>query len=493
MTNFISVAIPYVNSDPHLGYVFELVETDIFARAMRMSGKTVKFVGGTDEYSLKNVLAAEQSGTPIEQFIEQKAARFQQLSTPLDLSFDDYVRTSTDSRHRPAVEALWKLCDAAGDLYKKEYSGRYCAGCERYYAAEELLPDGTCAEHNAPVELISETNWFFRLSRYQQLLIDLIEGGQVAVEPQTFCNEVLSFLKSSLEDLSLSRSAQRAHGWGIPVPGDPEQVIYVWFDALTNYISSLGFVGDQAKQPDFETFWTEADSRTHCVGKGITRFHAVYWPAFLMSAGQLPPSRIQVHAYLTSNGQKLSKSAGNAVDPLSVVDQYGIDALRWWFAREVSPIADTDCTVNRMIERANIELANGIGNAVNRIATLATRYLNGRLQIDSSNCITGCENLSQQVLSDLCDYDRRAATDRIVTAIAALNTYLASEAPWLLARQSEWESFTDVLSRSTSTAIQIGQALEPIVPRLSKRIRHSLTPVDGQIPPPKPTFPRLKP
>ena len=287
MTTYITVAIPYVNADPHIGYAYELIEADLAARARRALGEPVRFLGGTDEYSLKNVLAAEVAGDTTQAFVDRHADRFEALAGSLDISFDDFIRTSRDPRHRPAVERLWRACAHRGDLYERPYTGSYCVGCEQFYDPADLV-DGGCAEHGQVIETVTETNWFFRLSDYADQLIELIATNTLRITPEPFRAEVLSFVRRGLDDISVSRSIERAHGWGIAVPDDPTQVIYVWFDALTNYISALdyGIQGDLYQQ-----WWRNADERIHVVGKGITRFHAVFWPAFLLSAGEPIPTR----------------------------------------------------------------------------------------------------------------------------------------------------------------------------------------------------------
>ncbi|MBA3268842.1 MAG: methionine--tRNA ligase, partial [Acidimicrobiia bacterium] len=319
-TNFLTVAIPYVNAEPHLGYAYELVLADIHARASRLDGAATWFLGGTDDYSLKNVLAAEDAGVPVREFVDAHAKRFEALRGPLDLSFDDFIRTSVDPRHIPAVRRLWATAAENGDLYKQPYSGDYCVGCERFYAPDEL-DDDRCPEHLRPVERVEEENWFFRLSRYQDQLIDIIDSDSLRITPAPFRNEVLAFLQSGLDDISVSRSNERARGWGVPVPDDPSQVIYVWFGALTNYISSLDY-GTSA-DGQYRRWWNEADERCHVIGKGILRFHAVYWPAFLLAAGEPLPTHIRVHPYLTLGQLKLSKSTGTSVDPSHIASTYG--------------------------------------------------------------------------------------------------------------------------------------------------------------------------
>lgn len=308
---YITTAIPYVNSKPHLGFAMELVQTDVMARHWRHRGHEVRFLSGTDDNSLKNAIAAEAEGVPTHELVDRNAAAFHGLRDPLQLSFDDFIRTSSDPRHKVGVDRLWKATDACGDLYRKDFEGLYCVGCEQFYSESELV-NGLCPEHLTAPELVSEENWFFKLSRYEDQLRELIESGRLRIEPESRRNEVLSFIKGGLQDFSISRSTERARGWGIEVPGDPSQVVYVWWDALGNYITALDYGTDGE---NYHHWWTNADERAHVIGKGIVRFHAVYWPAMLLSAGQPLPTTIFVHDYLTVEGRKLGKSLGNAIDP----------------------------------------------------------------------------------------------------------------------------------------------------------------------------------
>jgi methionyl-tRNA synthetase len=370
---YITVAIPYVNARPHVGYALELVQADVLARHLRACGDDVRFLGGTDDHALKNVLGAEAAGVPPQEFVDGNAAAFEALRCPLDISFDDFIRTSRDPRHAAGVERLWRACEARGDFYRQWYEGQYCVGCEQFYATSDLV-DGRCPEHRTPTEAVAEQNWFFRLSRYRDSILSAIERGELTIVPETFQNEVLAFLAAGLEDISVSRSDARARGWGIPVPDDPTQRIYVWWDALGNYITALDY-GTHGEP--FDRWWRGADERIHVIGKGILRFHAVYWPAILLSAGELLPTKILVHPYLTAGGEKLSKSRGTKVDPTDVVAEVGTDALRWWFARDVPRAADADFSLERVIARADEDLAHGIGNLVHRVTTMIHRLKDG--------------------------------------------------------------------------------------------------------------------
>ena len=274
---YLTTAIPFVNGSPHLGHTLEYVQTDVLARHARVRGRTVRFLTGTDEHAAKNVLAAGAAGEAVPPFVAANAARFRALADTLAISYDDFLRTSADPRHRPAVEEIWRRCAARGDLYRDRYAGWYCAGCEEFRDAG--ADGGRCPEHDAPLEAVEEENWFFRLSRYRDTVADLVTSGQLRIEPEVRRNEVLGFLAGPVHDLSVSRPRARVHDWGIPVPGDPDHVVYVWFDALTNYISALGFGGADGQ---FGEWWESDGERVHVIGKGIVRFHALIWPAILL-------------------------------------------------------------------------------------------------------------------------------------------------------------------------------------------------------------------
>ncbi len=316
---YLSTTIPYVNSRAHVGHALELVQADVLARHHRRIGDEVRFQSGTDDNSLKNVLAASAEGISTRALVNRNASAFAELREHLSLSFDDFIRTSSDPRHRPGVERLWRACEASGDLYRKTYEGLYCVGCEQFYTEAEL-DHGNCPDHGTAPQVVAEENWFFRLSKYADRLHDEISSGRLRIEPASRRNEVLGFIAGGLADFSASRSITRARGWGIQVPGDPTQVIYVWWDALGNYITSLDYGAERGaseapgrgpaeRSSEYERWWAGADRRVHVVGKGVLRFHAVYWPAILLSAGEPLPTEIFVHDYLTIDGRKISKSA----------------------------------------------------------------------------------------------------------------------------------------------------------------------------------------
>jgi methionyl-tRNA synthetase len=420
---YVTTAIPYVNAAPHLGHALELVQADVLARHRRRRGQPVRFLTGTDENALKNVTAARAAGVAVPEFVAAGADRFAALRDPLSLSFDDFIRTSADLRHRRGVELLWRRC--APDLYRRRYEGRYCAGCEQFYASTELL-DGRCPEHGTEPEHVAEENWFFRLSRYAGAVEDAIASGRVRIEPETRRNEVLAFVRSGLADISVSRPATRAGGWGIPVPDDPEQVVYVWWDALANYVTALA-------DDELDEWWLRSAERIHVVGKGIVRFHAVHWLALLTAVGLPLPSAVFVHPYLTVDGAKISKSAGTGVDPVDLVARFGVDAVRWWLLREASGRADTDFTVARLVDRADRELAGGLGNLVQRIVVLAHRVGDGRLVRGDGapdEVAVAAGALPGRIDDALARFDLRGATAEIWSFVEVANRVLERERPW---------------------------------------------------------------
>lgn len=486
---YITTSIPYVNAAPHLGHALELVQADVLARHRRLRGQPVRFLTGTDEYAIKNVAAARAAGVPVADFVAAHGDRFVNLARDLDISNDDFIRTSSDPRHRPAVERVWTRSRQQGAYYRRSYSGLYCLGCEQFYAEDELV-DGRCPEHGVAPEEVTESNWFFRLSHYADRILAAIESGQVRILPEQRRNEVLTFIRSGLSDISVSRPSARADGWGIPVPGDPGQVVYVWWDALTNYISSLGFGSDDA---DYQHWWRETGERTHVVGKGITRFHAVYWLALLLSAGEPLPTSILVHEYLTVDGAKLSKSTGTVVHPDDLLETYGPDAVRWWLVADVARLGDTDFTEERLRRRYQQDLAGGVGNLVNRTVSLIQRFRSGAVPTG----LAGGEDslavaLPSAIDSALSQFDLRAATEAIRTVVAAGNREIEDVRPWELARRSDQQAAAQLdglLTRLARTCQILGEEIGPFLPAGAARITAQLTAgADGRLPEPQPVF-----
>ncbi|MBF6589218.1 MAG: methionine--tRNA ligase [Ktedonobacterales bacterium] len=466
---YVTTAIPYVNARPHIGFALEIILTDALARYHRLLGKDVWFLTGSDENSLKNVQAAEKLGIPTQELVDSNADQFAALRGPLDLSFDDFIRTSTDPRHAAGVRKLWEACAAHGDIYTRPYRGLYCVGCEQFYTEDELV-DGLCPEHHTRPEEIEEENYFFRLSNYQEQLLQLIESNQIAITPSTRRNEVLSFIRMGLADFSISRSRSRAHGWGIPVPGDAEQVMYVWYDALGNYISALGYANDG---PLYQRYWAENPNRTHVIGKGIVRFHAIYWPAMLLSAGVPLPSAIFVHGYVTVEGEKMSKSLGNVLDPVELAERYGTDPLRYYLLREIPATEDGDFSLERFLRTYNADLADQLGNLLNRTVSMVGRYFGGVApapgapQGPDAALIALAEGLRERVDAAM----RRCAPHEALAAIwelvGAANKYVAETEPWALAKRRKAEAearLAAVLSNTLEALRLIAHYCLPFIP-----------------------------
>lgn len=461
MSQFISTTIPYVNGTPHIGHAQEFVLAD----ALKRSQQDVYFQSGADENSLKNVLAAENANMETQTFVAQHSDDFERLARSLGLELTDFLRTSSDARHQPVVERIWQACTQRGDVYQKDYVGLYCIGCEQFYTDDEL-DLGKCPEHGTEPESISETNYFFRLTGYRQQLIDLIRTRQINIEPRSKRNEVLGFLRDLTHDLSISRSSERAHGWGIPVPGDSSQVIYVWIDALANYISAPG-----------EERWAAFDEITHVVGKGVLRFHAVYWPALLLSAGLRLPSNIFVHNYVTVEGQKIGKSLGNAIAPEEPIKALGLDAFRYFLLRHIGCYKDGDFSWSRYRDVYNQELANQLGNLVSRLIALTQSV--GPLP---QPALVLSPDLQERIREHVAVFALHKAMDEIWRAIERTNEYLSAEEPWKLeARQK-----SAVLAIAAESLHSIGTVLEPYLPETSRKILQAL--VDGKV---TPLFPRV--
>ena len=443
MTCFISTAIPYVNARPHLGFAYELVLADILARYRRRRGHAVRFATGTDEHSLKNVVAAAREGVSVRELVDRNAATFAALAPLLDVAPDDFVRTSIDERHRPIVESLWRAC--RDDLYLARWTGRYCAGCEAFVDDDVIV----CAEHQTEPEPVVEENWFFRLSRYRDALRDVIESGRVQIVPESARAETLAFLSGDVRDLSVSRVAARSSGWGIPVPDDPTQVIYVWFDALASYLT--GGLAD-------------ATDRTHVIGKGITRFHAVYWLAFLLAAKLPLPERIFVHGYITVDGKKIGKSlGGGAVEP--VVERCGVDALRWFYARHCRTRGDSDVSVDAILACHDRDLADRLGNLVHRLVTLAAKRTPAPpVETPESAALDEIARaLPSRVDEALAAFAIDEAATAIVELLDATNRYIDVVAPW---RHADTSALHAPLA-----AVRVAiHELVPFVPRLASRL-----------------------
>jgi methionyl-tRNA synthetase len=471
---YVTTAIPYVNAEPHLGFALELVQADVLARWHRLRGDDTWFLTGTDENSLSNVLAAEREGVAVRPLVERNAEVFRALTRTLAISNDDFIRTSADPRHLAGVRHFWDACVCAGDVYRRAYRGPYCVRCERFFAPDELR-DGRCPEHDAVPEIVDEENWFFRLSRYADRLAALLDTGALRVVPESRHREVRAFVARGLEDFSISRSVARARGWGLPVPGDPGQVVYVWFDALTNYVTALGYGGDGAR---FERFWTNNERRVHVIGKDIVRFHAVYWPAMLLAVGAPPPATILVHGFLTRDGRRMSKTLGTGVDPTALAERWGVDAVRYWLLREVPPTGDADYSDAGFARTYASDLAHDLGNLVMRTVSMLHRYRDGAVPDAAlsghSTLAVAARALDERVARALEDWDPRAALDAIFAVVRAANRRVDETKPWALARAGDSRALDAVLAELAESLRLVAEALRPFLPDTAERIARQL-------------------
>jgi methionyl-tRNA synthetase len=479
---FLTTTIPYVNAPPHLGFALEAVQADVLARHHRRRGDQVRLLTGTDDNSLKNVLAAEAAGVGVREWVDRHAEAIAALREPLALSYDDFIRTSVDRRHAVGVERLWRACAAAGDLYRGRYEGLYCVGCESYYTAADLA-GGRCPEHGTRPQQLSEENWFFRLSRYAGPLRAAITSGRLRIVPEARRNEVQALIDAGLRDFSVSRSRERARGWGIPVPDDPGQVIYVWWDALGNYVTNLD------TPAAYRRWWAGSDRRVHLVGKGVLRFHAVYWPAMLLSAGLPLPTDIVVHDYLTVDGQKISKSTGGGgADPVALADRFGTDAVRWWLLREVPRVGDADFSEARLVARANADLAGGIGNLVNRVVSMVHRYRDGWVP-DGGAWTPADDDVAKLVDAALAEADFRRACAAVWTIVDEANRHIERVRPWELARAGDGAGLDAALAALVAACRSLAGELAPLLPGTAAAIARQCH--GDRLPAPVPLFPRL--
>ncbi len=503
MTYYLTTPIFYVNGSPHIGHAYTAIAADVIARFKRLDGVDTHFLTGTDEHGQKVEKAAADTGLDPQTFTDRVSAEFRAMAATLGISNDDFIRT-TEPRHKAGVTALWEQLAAAGDIYLGHYEGWYAVRDEDFYAADDLtiLSDGTrMAPTGAPVEWVREPNYLFRLSAYQERLLAHYEANPDFIGPDGKRREMLSFIRGGLRDLSVSRSSFR---WGVPVPDDPDHVMYVWLDALANYVTALGY-------PDTgNPLWRFWPADLHLVGKDIQRFHAVYWPAFLMAAGLPVPRRIFAHGWWTIDGEKMSKSLGNVVDPVELVAKYGLDPVRFFLLREVPFGNDGDFSRRALVNRLNTDLANGIGNLAQRTLSLIARNCGGRLP--GAGPLTDADTALLDAARALPDklrvqVDRQAlheALEETWRVIRAADGYIDQQAPWSL-RKTDVIRMNHVLRVLAETLRVLGTVLQPFMPATMARLLDQLgvaeaarnlasldTPMqDGTVlPPPEGLFPR---
>ncbi len=468
---FISTSIPYANSYPHLGFALEIVLADVYARYRRERGDKVFFSTGLDEHGTKIALAAQKRGITPPEFVDDIYKKFSALKQELNLSYDSFIRT-TSSRHIRGAQALWELCKK--DIYKKEYQGLYCTGCEAFYKEGELK-DNICPIHKKKLIEVKEENYFFALSRYEDKLKKIIESDKIKIFPSWRKKEVLNFINQGLDDFSISRPRKRVYDWGIPVPGDESQLMYVWFDALSNYITALGF-------PDkgglYQEFWSEKAEKIHVIGKDIMKFHLIYWPAILLSASLPLPDKVYVHGFITVDKEKMSKSLGNVVKPEDVITKYSTDVLRYYLSREIPSYNDGDFSYSRLDQIYSSELVNELGNVVSRIVTMMSRE--GLSLKKTKERVKGYERYDDEISN----FNFSAAMELVRERIKELNEEIDLRVPWKL----EGLDKVIVLKDLAINLNKVATLLLPFMPKTAASIKEQLR--KGQRT--EVLFPRLK-
>jgi methionyl-tRNA synthetase len=477
MKYYITTSIAYVNAAPHIGYAMELLEADVLARAARQRGDQVIFCTGTDEHGTKVAQKAAEAGKQPKAFADEISSAFTVLLQDINISNDRFIRT-TDPEHEKRAQLLWKAM--GDDIYKAKYIGWYDVRQEEFVPESQADPARMKPDHPQAYQRLEEENYFFRLSKYNDRIREAIESGAFQVIPETRRNEVLSVLKEGLEDISISRPKEKLD-WGVPVPGDKNQVMYVWFEALMNYITVLGYPDQQ----DFKDYWPAS---VQVVGKDITRFHAAIWPAMLMSAELPLPKQLYVHSFITVNGEKMSKSIGNVISPKEVVDKYGVDAFRYYFLRHIPSYNDGDFSWEMYETAYNNELANELGNAVQRTSAMIEKYQGGII----GNLPPG-EHDTKAIEEALeqCRFDR--ALDAVWDQVRGLNQYIEEEKPWELAKKDdEKEHLQEVLAYQVGDLLEIAKLLTPFLPETAQKIQNIFA--SGVIKPlPETLFPKDDP
>jgi methionyl-tRNA synthetase len=457
---YITTTLPYVNSDPHIGFGVEVVQADALARYWRSIGHTVFFNTGTDEHGQKIAQKADDKGEARQAYVDHYAEEFKKLGVALNLSYDRFIRT-TDAAHKTAAQELWKRCDAAGDIYKKKFSGLYCVGCESFKTESDLV-DGKCPDHpTTPLEQVEEENYFFRFSKYQQYLETYLSRKGVIV-PEWRRQEAIAFVQGGLTDFSISRERARLD-WGVPVPGDDTQVMYVWFDALTNYISTLGWPSDA--EGHYKAFWANGEP-FQVAGKDQVRFQSIMWQAMLKSAGLAPTHSVFYHGFITSGGQKMSKSIGNVISPYELIARYGTDATRYLLLRHVHPVEDTDVTWERLDEWYNAHLANGIGNLVSRVMKMAEDNLEAPVSVDS-------QPLEETFKTKLDTYRFDEAFDLIFEHAAKGDLHIQETQPFRMFKSEDAAVVTEgkaIVEKLVRHIYRIAEHLAPFMPETAEKI-----------------------
>jgi methionyl-tRNA synthetase len=447
---YITTTIPYANAPPHIGHALEFIQADVLARWNKLNGKGVFFLTGTDEHGSKNYKTALEGGMTPKKFVDKNSSFFKELTSKLNISNNNFIRTSDKKKHWPGVFDIWKKLEKKGDIYKKKYVGKYCSGCERYVTEKELV-NGRCVNHpNIEIEKISEENYFFKLSKYSKEIIELVKKDELKIFPEQWKNDFLGLVKEGLQDVSFSRDIKYLP-WGIPVPGDDKQVMYVWCDALSNYLTGIGYPNKK-----FEKFWP-AD--VHVVGKDMLRFHAGIWPGMLLSAGLELPKEIIVHGFLTVNGKKMSKSIGNTVSPLELLKKYPADSMRYFLMRAIPFGEDGDFSEKVLVERHNNELADKLGNLVSRVASLIE---NNKVEKTENKLIKKLNVKKIEKLFENYGFDK--VLNEIFGFIDTCNEYVQSKKLW---ETKDKKSLYEL----KESILKIAELLWPFIPESSEKIK----------------------
>ncbi|WP_341818222.1 methionine--tRNA ligase [Wolbachia endosymbiont (group B) of Ennomos erosarius] len=469
---YITTPVYYINDKPHIGHAYTSLLCDVVARFMKLAGKNVKFTTGTDEHGQKIEKAAKAKEMQPKEFTDEVSVSFKELAKFMNFEYDDFIRT-TEERHKKAVIALWNRLEERGQIYLNSYSGWYSVRDEAFYQESELI-DGK-APTGAEVQWIKEESYFFRLSNWQDKLLELYKNQPNFIFPESRKNEVISFVRSGLIDLSISRTS---FNWGIKVPGNDKHVIYVWIDALTNYLTSIGF--PSTEDEGYKKFWaSDSSSNVHVIGKDILRFHAVYWPAILLAAGLPLPKQIAVHGWWLNEGEKISKSLGNVIDPIGLAQEFGVDQLRYFLLREASFGQDGNFSKKNMISRINSELANNIGNLVQRTISFLHKQCSGIVPtIDQSllkgeESLPGCKAILDQVMNHLSKYEFNQIILLIINISSEANAYIDKSAPWILSK-TDRVRMNLVIYKLLEYIRITGILLQPIVPKSAEMILDQL-------------------
>jgi methionyl-tRNA synthetase len=463
---YVTTSIPYANASPHIGFAMEAIEADFLARYHRLLGEDVYFLTGTDEHGMKIHDTAKELGISPQEHVDNIADQNKKLKELLNLSYDDFIRTTSD-RHKRGAQKLWMKLFEAGDIYKDKYEGFYCKGCEAY-VTEKDLEDGKCPIHKKEAEKFSEENYYFRLSKYSDKIAELIEKDEIKIEPDYRKREFLNVVKEGLRDVSFSRPKEKL-SWGVPVPNDPDHTMYVWCDALSNYITALDY---EHEGELFEKYWP---CDAHVIGKDIVRFHAGIWIGILLSAGLQTPKSIPIHGFISSGGHKMSKSLNNVISPVDVVEKYGTDPLRYFLLREIPTTEDGDFTYERFEELYNSELANNLGNLMNRVTKMTERYFDGKVpevSIPDEGFIKKVELMWENYHELINKFDIKKAAEEVLARIDDANKYIEDKKPWVLAKENE-KALGDVLYHLLEVLRHIGYALYPYIPETSEKILES--------------------